>query len=140
MACRHGLLSTAVSAGWPQSLTQATDCALRQTRYAVAPGTRLKVIVTLPPAYVPATPEGAGSRPDREIFGPLLFESWLGPAGRFGGLTSLKCLQAGRPPAVAAFAWVRFTPVSTAAPTATARTLIQVRRRMRPLDHTHRRW
>src|SRR5205814_8323070 len=70
----------------------------------------------------------------------LLFESWLGPAGRFGGLTSLKCLQAGRPPAVAAFAWVRFTPVSTAAPTATARTLIQVRRRMRPLDHTHRRW
>jgi hypothetical protein len=49
LACRHGVLSVAVSAGWPQSLTHATETALRQTRYAVAPLTRLNVMVTLPP-------------------------------------------------------------------------------------------
>ncbi|TML31206.1 MAG: FHA domain-containing protein, partial [Actinobacteria bacterium] len=65
---------------------------------------------------MPTTPVGAGNRPAREIFGPWLRELWLGPAGRFGGLTLLKNGHALSPAAEAAYALVRFTPPTATAP------------------------
>jgi hypothetical protein len=76
------------------------------------------------------TPVGAGSRPASEIFGACVFALWLGPGGRFGGLTLLQNGHALSPAAEAAYALVRLIPPTSTAPASRLAAIQTDRRRM----------